>query len=189
MKKKILTAMIIATLAALLTACGSTSPNSNSATSNAPSENTTPTDSSTTDKKTESNTSTSNDNDSNATAKEDSEGTYTLSHGTLLEANPNGGADGNTLVIKAKIEPSYNNKATIDQNYFNIEDIVQDQGGDKFSCIDYWAVADMQDGSEAKVVAFTVNSDVIQGLKKQNIVATELGDYVDDLYILPSLMK
>ena len=47
--------MIIATLAALLTACGSTSPNSNSATSNAPSENTTQTDTSTTDNKTESN--------------------------------------------------------------------------------------------------------------------------------------
>lgn len=184
MKKKILTAMIAATLVAVLTACGNTSSDSSSenTSSQSTTQATSQTDTSKAEEKNE-----SKENTSNADTTENSEETYTISHGTLLEANPNGGADGNTLVIKAKITPSYSNKATIDQNYFNVEDIVQNQGGDKFSCIDYWAVADMQDGSEAKVVAFTINSNVIQGLKNQNIVATELGDYADDLYILPSL--
>ena len=114
---------------------------------------------------------------------------YTLQHGTLLDANPKGGVNMDTLVIKAKITPSYNNEATIHQNYFNIEDIVRNQGGTEFAAIDYWAVADMTDGSESKVISFLVNSDTINALYNQKIPANQLGDYAEDLYILPSLLE
>lgn len=114
---------------------------------------------------------------------------YTILHGTLLDANPNGGTDGTTLVIKTKITSSWNNKMTIDQNYFNIEDIVKNQNGTDFQAIDYWAVADMADGSESKVISFLVNTDVIAGLSNGSIAANQLGDYVEDLYILPSLLE
>lgn len=112
---------------------------------------------------------------------------YTLLFGELLDANQSGGVDGNTLVIKAKINSQMTNNLTIAQNYHNAEDIIKNQGGDKFNCIDYWAVADMSDGSEQKVVAFTVNSNVIQGVAAGNIVAIEFEDYVDDLFIHQSL--
>lgn len=107
-----------------------------------------------------------------------------LRYGTLLEKK----AIGDNLTIKAKIEPSYSNKATIDQNYYNIEDIIKEQGGTQFTHIDYWAVADMTDGSEQKVISFTLSGDTIQKIADSKIVANQMGAYVDDLYILPSLV-
>ncbi len=92
-----------------------------------------------------------------------------------------------TLVIKAKIESSYDNKATVDQNYYNIEDIIKNQGGDKYTEIQYWAVADMTDGSEQKVVSFTVSESVIKQIANNEIVTNQMGSYVDDLFIHASL--
>ena len=78
---------------------------------------------------------------------------------------------------------------TIDQNYHNVEDLIKNQGCDKFDEIQYWAVADMTDGSESKVISFTVDSDLIQKIKTSAVVAIQMGDYVSDLYILPSLLN
>lgn len=114
---------------------------------------------------------------------------YSLEHGTLLDVNYAGGSDGNTLVIKAKIEPNMTNKLTIDQNYYNIEDIVVNQGGSDYESIQYWAVADMESGDEGKVISFTVNHELIEKIKNEEVVANHLGDYVDDLWILPSLTE
>lgn len=112
-----------------------------------------------------------------------------LKYGKLLDANPNGGADGNTLVIKAKIESNLTNDLTISQNYHNIIDLVLKQDCDTFDSIDYWAVADMADGSEGKVISFLVNSDCINGIKNETIVATTLDQHLQDLWILPSLQQ
>lgn len=112
-----------------------------------------------------------------------------LKYGKLLDANPNGGIDGNTLVIKAKIEPNLTNDLTISQNYHNIIDLVSKQHCDSFNSIDYWAVADMADGSEEKVISFLVNSECINGIKNETIVATTLDQYLEDLWILPSLQQ
>lgn len=109
--------------------------------------------------------------------------------GTLLDVNPDGGGEGNTLVIKVKIEPNLTNEMTISQNYHNVIDIVKDQKCDSYDSIDYWAVADMTDGSEGKVISFTLDKSVINGIKEGNIVATTLKDYLTDLWILPSLLE
>lgn len=94
-------------------------------------------------------------------------------------------------VVKVKIKPSYSNEATIKQNYFNIETLVQKNGYDKYDEIQYWAVADMKDGSEAKVISFTVPKSTIEGLKSGTIPANLMGEegYVTDLWILPSLLE
>lgn len=107
-------------------------------------------------------------------------------YGELLETTKTAS---NGIVVKTKITPSYSNKATIEQNYFNVEDIIKNQDGSQYEEIQYWAVADMADGSEGKVISFTVNKTVIQGVLDGNIVAIQFGDYVDDLYVLPSLLK
>lgn len=112
---------------------------------------------------------------------------FSLSTGTILDANPEGGVNGDTLVIKAKINSLLSNQQTINQNYYNVADIIQNQGGTQFNCIDYWAVADATDGSEIKVVAFTVDADTIQAIADGMILPNQMGDYVDDLYIHPSL--
>ena len=110
---------------------------------------------------------------------------YTLRYGELLQTTVNG----TTLVIKAKIEPQLTNKLTIKQNYYNVCDIITDQGGDAFTEIQYWAVADMTDGSEGKVISFTLDDWVIEMIAKKKIYPAMLEDYAKDLYILPSLKK
>ena len=110
---------------------------------------------------------------------------YTLRYGELLQTTVNG----TTLVIKAKIEPQLTNKLTIKQNYYNVCDIITDQGGDAFTEIQYWAVADMTDGSEGKVISFTLDDWVIEMIAKKKIYPAMLEDYAQDLYILPSLKK
>lgn len=111
---------------------------------------------------------------------------YTLESGTVLEVTVFEG----TLIIKAKIEPSLTNKFTIDQNYYNVCVIIQHQGGDRFTRISYWAVADMADGSEGKVISFDVPERLIQAIAaNDDYPANTLGEKVEDLWILPSLQS
>lgn len=106
-----------------------------------------------------------------------------LQHGNLLDDKVNG----SVIIIKAKIEPSLTNELTIKQNYFNIEDLIKNQGLDIYTEIQYWAVADMTSGEEAKVISFTVPESTIKKIKNGNIPANQLDKYVDELWIHPSL--
>ena len=125
-----------------------------------------------------------------AVESDQAEGTdYKLEHGDLVSAIENEIDGQNVLVIKAKISSSYNNSATVDQNYYNVEDLIQNQGCAEFDEIQYWAVADMSDGKESKVVSFTVDSELIKKIADKSVVANQLGDHVTDLYILPSLTE
>lgn len=110
-------------------------------------------------------------------------------HGELLSANGSGGIDGHTLVVKVKIKPNLTNEMTIKQNYLNVEDIIRNKGGNSYNAIDYWAVADMNNGEEGKVISFTVNRDLIKQIVDLKIPVNKYGDYVDDLWILPSLLE
>ena len=55
-------------------------------------------------------------------------------------------------MIKAKIESNISKKLTVSQNGFNVEDLILNQEAEKYNEIQYWAVADMADGTESKVV-------------------------------------
>lgn len=107
-----------------------------------------------------------------------------IKHGKFVEAYING----TMLVVKAKIEPSLTNKLTIEQNYFNVADIIKNQHGDIFTEIQYWAVADMQSGDEGKVISFDVPKATIDAVKAENIADNQIGEYSDNLWILPSLL-
>jgi len=107
-----------------------------------------------------------------------------IKHGTFVESYING----TMLVVKAKIEPSMTNKLTIDQNYFNVADIIKNQHGDIFTEIQYWAVADMQSGDEGKVISFDVPKSTIDAVVAGNIADNQIGEYSDNLWILPSLL-
>ena len=106
-------------------------------------------------------------------------------HGDLVSINENT-IDG-IVVIKAKISSSYSKKATVNQNYYNIEKIAKDGWYSDFKEVQYWAVADMSDGSESKVISFTVARDVMDKLSSGSIAANQLGLFVTDLWIHPSL--
>lgn len=106
-----------------------------------------------------------------------------LKYGELLDVNIND----KILIIKAKISPSYNNKATIKQNGFNVEDIILNQGGDIFDEIQYWAIADMTNGDESKVISFTLTKDQINAVKNKQLLGNQIVDQANDVWILPSL--
>lgn len=108
-----------------------------------------------------------------------------LLHGELLDLNVN---DNNVAIVKAKIAPSISDKATIDQNYYNVVNLIRKNGFDEYGEIQYWAVADMSDGSEQKVISFTVPGEIVKMIAEADAFADNtLGEYVTDLWIHPSL--
>lgn len=108
-----------------------------------------------------------------------------LKYGELLELNDNRETNG-VVVVKAKIKPSSTNDLTVAQNYHNAVDLIANQGFADCE-LQYWAVADMSDGSEGKVISFTVPADIVEQVAGGDVVATQLPDLVTDLWILPSL--
>ena len=107
-----------------------------------------------------------------------------LYFGDLLSVNY--GGDG-VVVVKAKISSQLTNKQTVDQNYYSVCHLIRDNGFEKCQEIQYWAVADMANGDESKVISFTLNSKTIEQVYNGKIVDNQLGKYVDDLWIHPSL--
>lgn len=96
------------------------------------------------------------------------------------------------LVIKAKITPSLTNKMTIDQNYYNVFDYINNHKDsiNKYERINYLAVADMASGNESKAVSFEVDSEAIQNVIDGKIItAQQLSEKVNNLWILPSLQN
>lgn len=108
-----------------------------------------------------------------------------IPNGDLLSINVN---DDNVAVVKAKITSSYSNKATIDQNYYNVVTLIREYGFNQYDEIQYWAVADMSDGSEQKVVSFTVPKSTIDMVAAaERFADNTLGEYVTDLWVHQSL--
>lgn len=111
-------------------------------------------------------------------------GDLALLHGDLVGVNYGGNG---VVVVKGKISALLSNKQTVSQNYFSVCDLIKEHGFDTCQELQYWAVADMSDGSEAKVISFTLDRATIEGVAGGSIVDNQLGDYVTDLYIHPSL--
>lgn len=110
-----------------------------------------------------------------------------LKFGKLLDVTETNLTDKTICVVKAKISPSYSNKATVDQNYFNIEHLIKNCGFDKYDELQYWAIADMTNGSESKVFSCTVSKTLMNSILNGTVAASEYGAFVNDLWILPSL--
>lgn len=107
-----------------------------------------------------------------------------LQHGDLLNAT----ITGTTLIVKAKITSSYSSETTVSQNYYNVCDLIRNQSAAQFEEIQYWDVADMSDGSEQKVVSFTVPKSTIDMVANAAQFADNtLGGYVTDLWVHQSL--
>ena len=106
-----------------------------------------------------------------------------LQYGELLSLHEQDGI----AVVKAKIAPSFSNSATVSQNYYNIEALVKKHGFDKYDEVQYWAVADMTDGSEQKVISFTVPHDVLTKIAAGKLAINQLGSYVTDLWVHQSI--
>ena len=112
-------------------------------------------------------------------------GDLKLAHGDLLSVMQNE----RNVVVKAKIKSNMTNQMTIDQNYYSVTDLIKNHGFNTCDELQYWAVADMTSGDESKVISFTVDKDTIDKVYSGNILDNKLGEYVSDLWILPSLLQ
>lgn len=102
----------------------------------------------------------------------------------LLEVNSFGG----NIIIKAKVSQNLlNNKMIRDSCYFEVYEAIQDYNLQNYNTLSYWAVADMTDGSEMKVISFDVTQDVMQKVADGTILENKMVDYVSDLWIAPVL--
>lgn len=106
-------------------------------------------------------------------------------HGELISVIQNG----NNVVVKTKIESSWNNDLTIKQNYFTVSDLIKNHGFNTCNELQYWAIADMTSGMESKVISFTLDKKTIDKIYAGTILDNEIGDYSSDLWILPSLRQ
>lgn len=96
---------------------------------------------------------------------------------------------GTTMIVKAKIPSSSTNGQVPLRCYSTVIDLICKQGCDELDEIQFWAVADMTDGSESKVISFTVPGEVIKAVASKDPATylQTLGDYVDELWLHPSL--
>ena len=112
-------------------------------------------------------------------------GALEIKHGELLSVIYNDGI----VVVKAKIQPSFTNDLTIGQNYFNVCDLIKNHGFNSCEELQYWAVADMTNGEEAKVISFDLDKNTINNVYDEKIVENQLGNYVNNLFIHASLTE
>lgn len=108
-----------------------------------------------------------------------------LNFGEILDINTN--KDTNAVTLKVKIKSNLTKAMTIKQNYMNAWEFIKAYSGTEYKKLTYWAVADMTDGSESKVIQFNVSEDTIEKVLNGSILENQLGDYVTDLYLHPSL--
>ena len=120
-----------------------------------------------------------------AFAQEIDTGTLRLTHGDLQSVTQNG----DKVIIKAKITSNLTNDMTVKQNYMAVADLIRLNGFNTAGEIEYWAVADMTDGTESKVVQFTLDKTTIDGIYNETILSTDVGDYASDVWIHPSLQS
>lgn len=106
-----------------------------------------------------------------------------LSRGQLLDVT----ITGSTIVLKAKITPNMTNKMTVQGCFFDVYEAIQKYGLDQYDELQYWAVADMTDGSESKVISFTVSHDVLAKVASEEVLENQLLNVASDVWISPAL--
>ena len=108
-----------------------------------------------------------------------------LNFGSILDVTEN--KENSTVIIKVKVQSNLTKNMTIKQNYMNAWEFIKAYTDTEYKQLTYWAVADMTDGTESKIVQFTVPVDAIHGVLNGSILENQLGDHVTDLYLHPSL--
>lgn len=68
-----------------------------------------------------------------------------------------------------------------------MEHLITEHGFDSCKELQYWAVARSMDGDDVKYISFTVPEDLIAQIAAGKVVAIQLRDLVEDLWILPSM--
>lgn len=110
---------------------------------------------------------------------------YKLEYNNCIDVVYNEIDGRNVVVIKSRHTADADKKSA-KRCFYDVEDLIQNQGLETFDEIQYWTVKDLGDG-DVKLVAFTVNKDTIQKIYNKQIAVSEYEKYVDDLWVHPGL--
>lgn len=110
-----------------------------------------------------------------------------IKYGKLLSVTDARDANG-TVSVRVKVRSNLTNKMTIDQNYNNAIDLITNKGYNNCE-LRYFAIMDRADGSEGKIMSFTVPASVVDKIENGKIVEIQLPDYVTDLWIHPQFTE
>lgn len=108
-----------------------------------------------------------------------------IAYGKLLSVTDARDING-TVSVRVKINSNLTNKMTIEQNYYNAVDLISNRGYNNCE-LKYFAVMNRTDGSEGKIMSFTVPSAIVDMIASKEIVAIQLPDCVTELWIHPQL--
>ena len=93
-----------------------------------------------------------------------------------------------TVVIQAVITPNLTNKMTIGENYYNVEQLIKQNGFNTCDKLCYWAM--LKDGDTAiKIIQFDLSKNVIDMIYSEKILGSQIPDYATDLWIAPALLR
>lgn len=106
-----------------------------------------------------------------------------LNYNDLLDVTTTGGR----IVIKAKVSPNMTVELMRNGCFFDVYEAIQEYGLEQYDEIQYWAVADMTDGSEQKVISYTVTKDVMEKVADGSIVENKLIDNATDVWLAPAM--
>lgn len=120
------------------------------------------------------------------TAEPSTNGYPALKFGSVLDLTETPYNDRVITVIKAKVDQSYNGAATIRQNYYNIEDLIENKGFDKCDELQYWAVTE-NNGEDVKIFSCDLSKSIIDGIALGHINGETIAEYADNLWIHPGL--
>lgn len=122
-----------------------------------------------------------------ASVVESSDPEFTMKYGELVDSNvtvdPEDGYK--TLVVEARIQPVTSRDLTLNYNYMNLADLIQNQGADQYDEIQYWAVVDSGSGDE-KIISFTATPWMIEKIAKDELSTGLIAEYANDLWIAPA---
>jgi hypothetical protein len=98
---------------------------------------------------------------------------------------------GGYVVIEVKVDESFGDKLTINQNYLNATKLIQDNGFNTvLQKLEYRAYMDAVDGSLTKAMTFVIKKDVIDEVYSGNVDwLSDLPSRVEDLWIHPQLLS
>lgn len=105
-----------------------------------------------------------------------------LQHGEVVSINESP----SVTVIKVKVSQSYSNKATVNQNYYNLEGIVKNSRYGLCDELQYWAVTE-ENGEDVKIFACDLSGSLMDAIRDGSVFGEYIGKYADNLWIHPGL--
>ena len=88
------------------------------------------------------------------------------------------------MEVKVKITLQKKENLSVNQNFFNVEDLILLHGFDICQEIQYTGIATLQGGGDSRVISFTIKKSAIDSVMLGDMTGDTMRDWVEDLILL-----